>query len=288
MEIVKIPGIMQDIAMTNRMQGRRIGLVPTMGALHEGHLSLVRAAKVENNLSVVSIYVNPMQFGPAEDFLRYPRDIEADSEKLSRERVDILFMPDDSHIYPDGFSTRVKVEGISERLCGFFRPGHFTGVATVVTKLLNIVAPHKAYFGQKDFQQTVIIKRLVKDLDMRVGIAVCPTVREEDGLAMSSRNAYLSKEERRAAAVIYRCLQAASEAVKSGILEVEELKSLMEDELRMVPLVSQIQYASVYDPETIEEHQRVEGKALLAVSVKIGVTRLIDNMLVEPPRNMRG
>jgi pantoate--beta-alanine ligase len=282
MDIIRTPGIMQDIAMTNRVHGRKIGLVPTMGALHEGHLSLVRAAKAGNSLSVVSIYINPMQFGPAEDFLRYPRDIESDSEKLSREGVDILFMPDDSHIYPDGFSTKVKVGGLSERLCGFFRPGHFTGVATVVTKLLNIVSPHKAYFGQKDFQQAVIIKRLVKDLDMRVDIEVYPTVREEDGLAMSSRNAYMSKEERTAASVIYRCLEAASAAVKSGILEVKELKGLMEDTLRSVPLISEIQYASAYNPETIEELERVEGKVLLAVAVKIGVTRLIDNMLVEP------
>jgi pantoate--beta-alanine ligase len=287
-EIIRIPRIMQDIAMTNRMHGRKIGLVPTMGALHEGHLSLVRAAKEGNNISVVSIYVNPIQFGPAEDFLRYPRDMDGDSEKLSREGVDILFLPDDSHMYPKGFSTRVKVQGLSERLCGFFRPGHFTGVATVVTKLLNIVFPHKAYFGQKDFQQAVIIKRLVKDLYMGVDIAVCPTIREEDGLAMSSRNAYLSKEERPAAAVIYRCLQAASEAVKSGIIEVKELKRLMEDTLRSVPLVSEVQYASAYNPETIEELERVEREALLAVSVKIGMTRLIDNMTVEPHGKVRG
>ncbi len=284
MEIIRIPMIMKDVTMIERMRGKTIGFVPTMGALHEGHLGLVRMAKGENDISVVSIYVNPKQFGPSEDFLKYPRDTEGDIEKLAREGVDILFLPDDSHMYLEGFTTQVRVEGLSERLCGFFRPGHFTGVATVVTKLFNIVVPHKAYFGQKDYQQTVIIKRLVKDLNMGVEIVVCPTAREKDGLAMSSRNAYLLKEERQAATVIFSCLQEASEAVRSGTIEVKELKRLMENTLRAVPLVSDVQYASAYNPETLEELEKIEEEALLAVAVTIGSTRLIDNLTVVPAK----
>jgi pantoate--beta-alanine ligase len=288
MEIIRIPMIMLDVSMAERMRGKTIGFIPTMGALHEGHLNLVRMAKGESNISVVSIYVNPKQFGPAEDFLRYPRDTEGDIEKLAREGVDILFLPDDSHMYPEGFTTQVRVEVLSERLCGFFRPGHFTGVATVVTKLFNIVLPHKAYFGQKDYQQTVIIERLVKDLSMGVEIVMCPTTREKDGLAMSSRNAYLLKEERQAATVIHSCLREASEAVRSGTTDVKELKRLMENILRSVPLVSDVQYASAYNPETLEELEKIEEKALLAVAVKIGGTRLIDNLTVAPARNTIG
>jgi len=288
MEIIRIPMIMLDVTMTKRMRGKTIGFVPTMGALHEGHISLVRMAKGENDISVASIYVNPKQFGPAEDFLKYPRDMEGDTEKLAREGVDILFLPDDSHMYLDGFTTQVRVEGLSERLCGFFRPGHFTGVATVVTKLFNIVVPHKAYFGQKDYQQTVIIKRLVKDLNMGIEIVVCPTVREKDGLAMSSRNSYLLKDERHAATAIYSCLKEASEAVRSGTTDVKELKRLMENILRAVPLVSEVQYASAYSPETLEEIERIEEEALLAVAVKIGSTRLIDNLTVVPTGDIGG
>jgi len=285
MEIIRIPMIMREVTMTERIRGKTIGFVPTMGALHEGHLSLVRMAKGENNISVVSIYVNPKQFGPAEDFLKYPRDTEGDIEKLAGEGVDILFLPDDPHMYLEDFTTQVKVEGLSERLCGFFRPGHFTGVATVVTKLFNIVIPHKAYFGQKDYQQTVIIKRLVKDLNMNVEIVVCPTVREKDGVAMSSRNAYLLKEERQAATAIYSCLQEASKAARSGTTDVKELKRLMENILCAVPLFSHVQYASAYNPETLEELEKIKGEALLAVAVKIGNTRLIDNLMVVPARN---
>lgn len=271
---------MQDVARTHRMHGKTIGFVPTMGALHEGHLSLVRMAREENDIVVVSIYVNPKQFGPSEDLSRYPRNIEGDTEKLKKEEVDILLLPDDSLMYPNGFSARVEIEGLSERLCGAFRPGHFSGVATVVTKLFNIVSPTRVYFGQKDFQQTVIIKRLVKDLDMGIDVVVCPTIRDSDGLAMSSRNSYLTKEERDAAAVIYKCLMEASEAIKSGIIEVRKLKALMRDKLVSEPLVSEVQYCSVYDPERLDELEQIGNGALLAVALKIGNTRLIDNMLV--------
>ncbi len=280
MEIIRIPNIMQDTSKGHLLHSRTIGFVPTMGALHEGHLSLVRMARAENDITVVSIYVNPKQFGPSEDFLRYPRDIDGDTEKLRKEGIDILFLPDDSQMYPDGFSTHLKVEGLSDRLCGAFRPGHFSGVATIVAKLFNIVMPTRAYFGQKDFQQAIIIKRLVKDLNMDIDIVVCPTVREDDGLAMSSRNMYLTTEERAAARIIYRCLVEASEAIKSGIIEVERLKRLMKDMLASEPLISEIQYCSAYDPETLDELRQIQGETLLAIALKIGSTRLIDNIFV--------
>lgn len=284
MEIIRIPRIMQDSSKTRRMRGRTIGFVPTMGALHEGHLALVRMSKQENDITVAGIYLNPMQFGPLEDLTRYPRDLEGDTKKLRESGVDTLFLPDDAHIYPQGFSTHVEVKGLSEKLCGAFRPGHFRGVATVVTKLLNIVSPDRAYFGQKDFQQAVIIKRLVRDLDMGIGVEVCPTIREEDGLAMSSRNLYLSSAERKAATVIHRALLEASEAIRSGTVNAEAIKKGMLDKLASEPLVSEVQYCSVYDPETLEEITVVEKEALLAVALKLGATRLIDNMLVACPK----
>lgn len=271
---------MQDTSGGHILRGRTVGFVPTMGALHEGHLSLVRRARQENDITVVSIFVNPIQFGPAEDFQKYPRDIEGDTQKLLKEEVDILLMPDSSLMYPEGFSTRVEVERISEKLCGAFRPGHFRGVATVVAKLLNIVRPTRSYFGQKDFQQTVVIKRLVRDLNMGIEIVVCPTIREKDGLAMSSRNAYLSEGQRKDAAVIYRCLSEASDMLKSGIINVNNIKNSMQERILSEAPVSKIDYAGVYDPETLEDISGVQNEVLLAVALKIGNTRLIDNMLV--------
>jgi pantoate--beta-alanine ligase len=252
-----------------------------MGALHEGHLSLVRRAKQDNHVTVVSIFVNPIQFGPLEDFKKYPRDIEGDMEKLREEEVDTVFMPDISSMYPEGFLTYVEVKDISEKLCGAFRPGHLRGVATVVTKLLNIVKPKMVYLGQKDFQQSVIIKRLVKDLDMDVDVVVCPTFREKDGLAMSSRNAYLDNAQREAAKVICQCLKEASDVIKSGISDGTHVKNLMHNKLLREPLVSAIDYAGVYDPETMNELSEIKKEVLLAVALRIGSTRLIDNMLVE-------
>lgn len=280
MELIRIPGIMQQTSREHLLRSKSIGFVPTMGALHEGHLSLVRMLKKENDVTVVSIFVNPKQFGPSEDFCKYPRDICGDTAKLEDAGVDILFLPDDSLMYPEGSSTHVEVEGLSDRLCGFFRPGHFRGVATVVVKLFNIVIPVRAYFGQKDFQQTVIIKRLVKDLDMGIDVVVCPTLREEDGLAMSSRNLYLSVEERKAATVIYRTLVETSNAVKNGIMEVEKIKDIMLGMLRSEPLVKEVQYCSAFDTGTLIEPERIEGEALLAIALQIGNTRLIDNMVV--------
>jgi pantoate--beta-alanine ligase len=251
-----------------------------MGALHGGHLSLIRRAKMENDVTVVSIFINPLQFGPAEYHDKYPRDIEEDIRKLRDEQIDILFLPDNNLMYPQGFSTSVEVAGLSERLCGKFRPGHFRGVATVVAKLFNVISPTRAYFGQKDFQQTAVIKRMAKDLHFDADIIVCPTIREHDGLAMSSRNVYLDAEQRKAARALYRCLMAAADSVKSGMPSGEKTGGLMREILAAEPLISQIDYASAYAPETLEEIDEIKSEVLLAVAVRIGNTRLIDNIFL--------
>ncbi|MFA5352821.1 MAG: pantoate--beta-alanine ligase [Thermodesulfovibrionales bacterium] len=281
MEIISGPAEIHEILKRYTSQGRTIGFVPTMGALHEGHLCLMRKARTENDIVAASIFVNPIQFGQNEDFNRYPRDIEGDSAKLKAEGVDILFLPEARAMYPSGFTSAVEVKGLSQKLCGQFRPGHFTGVATVVCKLLNIVSPTRAYFGQKDFQQTVVIRRMVEDLNMDAAIVTVPTMREPDGLAMSSRNAYLAPEERKAAVALYRALDAASRMIKSGEALSAGVVRLMHDILRMDHL-TEIQYAGVYDPESLDEVSEIRGRCLLAIAVKIGRTRLIDNMIVEP------
>ncbi len=252
-----------------------------MGALHEGHLSLVRRAKEDNDITVVSIFVNPIQFGPSEDYAKYPRDIEEDTRKLQNENVDILFLPDVATMYPEDFLTYVEVEKVSEKLCGAFRPGHFRGVATVVMKLFNIVKPTSAYFGQKDFQQTIVIKQMVKDLDLDVDIVICPTVRESDGLAMSSRNMYLDDEQRRAATIIYKTLLEASTLIKSGIIQGKDIQEIIKKKILEEPAVTKIDYIGVYDPITLEEIHDIKKDVLLAAAIKIGSTRLIDNMLVK-------
>jgi pantoate--beta-alanine ligase len=279
MEIIRIPRLMQDMAFKERMRGKSLGFVPTMGSLHEGHMSLARVCREENDMAVVSIFVNPAQFGPSEDYKNYPRDTEADMEALRPLGIDVLFLPEASSIYPNGFSTTVRVGEISEKLCGRFRPGHFDGVATVVAKLLNIVFPQRAYFGAKDYQQTLIVKKLVRDLNMPVEVVLCHTVREADGLAMSSRNSYLSSDERKAASAVFRALSRAKEQISSGITDVVEIKRSMHEALSG-PLIKEIQYASVYDPETLDELSDVKKEALIAAAVRIGCTRLIDNMLV--------
>jgi len=282
MEIIRIPRIMQDTARGHLLRSRTIGFVPTMGALHEGHLSLVRMSREENNITAVSIYVNPTQFGPSEDYTKYPRQIEADIERLREETVDILFLPDDTLMYPTGFSTAIEVKGLSDRMCGHFRPGHFKGVATIVAKLFYVVRPTRAYFGQKDFQQTVIIRRMTKDLSLDIEIVVCPTIREEDGLALSSRNAYLELQQRVAASGLYRCLSDVSREITAGVLSGADIRARMEQMLSSETLISAIDYASVYDPETLEEVEYIKGEVLLAIAARIGATRLIDNMLVNP------
>jgi pantoate--beta-alanine ligase len=287
MEIIRIPTIMRQTSHEHLKKGKTIGFVPTMGALHEGHLSLVRRAKQENDITTVSIFVNPIQFGPSEDFERYPRDREGDLEKLQKEKTDVTFIPEISSMYPERFLTHIEVNEISGRLCGAFRPNHFRGVATVVTKLLNIVKPTRVYFGQKDFQQSVIIKQLVRDLDIGVDVVVCPTVREQDGLAMSSRNTYLSEEQRKAATVIYECLREASDLVKSGIVDGIFIKGFMQERILNVPGISSVDYAGVYNPETMIEMSEINGDILLAIALKIGNTRLIDNMLVTGLHNIQ-
>jgi pantoate--beta-alanine ligase len=280
MEIIQLPEAMQNRAKSYLLNGRTIGFVPTMGSLHEGHLSLVRRARQESDITVVSIFVNPIQFGPSEDFERYPRDTKGDLEKLQQENADVIFMPEMSLMYPQRFLTHVEVDEISQRLCGALRPNHFRGVATVITKLLNIVKPTKVYFGQKDFQQSVIIKKLVRDLNIDTDVVICPTVRERDGLAMSSRNAYLTEKQRKAATVIYKCLQEASDLIKSGIIDGAVVRGFMQERILKETDISSIDYAGVYDPETMVDVSEISGDTLLAVALKIGDTRLIDNMLV--------
>lgn len=255
------------------------GLVPTMGYLHEGHLSLVRRARAENDRVAVTIFVNPAQFSPQEDFAAYPRDLGRDLALLKQEGVDLVFTPSNEVIYPPDFQTYVIVEEVTRPLEGAARPTHFRGVATVVAKLFNIVQPTRAYFGQKDAQQTVVIQRMVTDLNFNLEIIVCPTVREADGLALSSRNAYLSTEQRSAATVLYRALSAAKTAFEAGERNGDVLRQLMRDTIAAEPL-ARLDYVSVAHPTTLAELQMVERKALFSLAVFFGRMRLIDNMLV--------
>ena len=260
---------------------RSVGFVPTMGYLHEGHLALVRRARAENETVVVSIFVNPLQFGPQEDYDRYPRDLDRDLDLLEREGVDAVFAPSVSEMYPSGFSTAVAVTGpIAERLEGEARPGHFRGVATVVTRLFGLVQPQRAYFGWKDAQQVLVVQRLVQDLALPVDIVPLPTVREAGGLAMSSRNVYLSPEERVAASAIPRALFAALERFRSGERAAAALRDLVRRTLTTTPV--RLEYVSVSDLETFQEVEYVERPALLLVAAWIGTTRLIDNVLLDP------
>jgi len=281
MEIIRIPRIMHDTARNYILRGKSIGFVPTMGALHEGHMSLVRRSCHENDITTVSIFVNPLQFGPSEDFQQYPRDFDADSERLRNEEVDILFLPDSSSMYPDRFDTYIEVGDIAKKLCGAFRPGHFRGVATVVAKLFNTVNPVRAYFGQKDFQQTLVIKQMIRDLDMNVDSIVCPTVREKDGIAVSSRNVYLDAAQRDAVTVIFKSLNEASESIKAGERDAGSVRDMMRQRIMTEEMISEIDYIGVYDPETLDEASLAEKEVLLAVAVRIGKTRLIDNMIVD-------
>ncbi|MGH9863530.1 MAG: pantoate--beta-alanine ligase [Candidatus Acidiferrales bacterium] len=273
-------GEMQVAAEGARSSGQRLGLVPTMGALHEGHLSLVRAARQRADVVVVSIFVNPAQFGPGEDYLRYPRPLEADSELLTREGVDILFAPPVEEIYPEGFQTYITVERVSQPLCGPFRPGHFRGVATVVLKLFNIVQPNAAFFGRKDAQQCMVIERLARDLHLPVEIVACPIVREPDGLAMSSRNAYLSGEDHAAALALYRSLSRAREMLLAGERRADEILKAMRALVEAEPR-ARVDYIEIVNAETLEPLERIAGRALIALALWIGPARLIDNLLVE-------
>jgi pantoate--beta-alanine ligase len=256
-----------------------VGLVPTMGFLHAGHMALVERARRENDYVVVSIFVNPAQFGPREDLGRYPRDMERDLSLLREAGVDLVFAPDVTEVYPEGFGTYVTVEGLSDKLEGAFRPSHFRGVATVVAKLFNIIPANRAYFGQKDAQQVLVLRRMARDLDFRHEIVVVPTVREPDGLALSSRNSYLNAEERQSALVLSRALSVAEEMYRDGERRATEIRSAMRVLLDATPLVK-TDYASVSNPETLEELDRIEDRALVAIAARVGRTRLIDNILL--------
>jgi len=260
------------------LRSLKAGFVPTMGCLHEGHLSLVRRCRAECDVTVASIFVNPTQFGPGEDFARYPRDLDRDSSLLENEGVDLLFVPEASAIYPEGFSTHVEVAGLPDGLCAAFRPGHFTGVATIVAKLFNIVRPDAAYFGQKDAQQAALIRRMATDLDFGIEIVVCPTVREPDGLAMSSRNSYLTAEDRSAAPALYRALLAAQGAAATGERSAAILRSIVEEGLKGTPF--RIQYVEVVDAIDLKPVDRLRREALVAAAAYLGSTRLIDNVIV--------
>jgi pantoate--beta-alanine ligase len=280
---VKVLRTVADMrAWRDRTRGS-VGLVPTMGYLHEGHLSLVRAARAANDTVVTSVFVNPTQFGPNEDLARYPRDEARDLALLEAESVDVVFAPPVEQVYPEAFSTYVAVEGLTARLEGASRPTHFRGVTTVVLKLLNIVQPHRAYFGRKDAQQLAVVRRMARDLDVPVEIVGMPIVREPDGLAMSSRNAYLSPEERRAALVLSRALHVAEELYSSGERFGATIRARMSDEVSAEPLAS-LDYVSVADTQTLDELEHIDRPALVSLAVHIGATRLIDNTtLGDPP-----
>lgn len=279
MKIIEDINEMHHYAMQLRHEGKAIGFVPTMGALHEGHLSLMRQAREASEHVVVSIFVNPAQFGPKEDYKEYPRDPRGDTGMTRTADVDTLFTPPPSAIYPEGYRTYVEVEGLSSVMCGRTRPDHFRGVATIVLKLFNIVRPHKAFFGQKDYQQTVIIRRMTKDLHLGVDVMVLPTVREADGLAMSSRNQYLSLEERRSAAILYRSLQEARSRFDRGEHSAEKLREVIIEVLKGEPSV-QLEYAAIVHPETLEEVREADNGTVIAITARIGRTRLIDNILL--------
>jgi pantoate--beta-alanine ligase len=254
-----------------------VGFVPTMGYLHEGHLVLARRARAENRIAAVSIFVNPTQFGPTEDFARYPRDPDRDLSLLEKEGVDWVFMPTVEDMYPQGSSTWVAVEKVTDRLEGAIRPGHFRGVATVVAKLFNIVQPTRAYFGQKDAQQVVVTKRMVADLNMNLEVVVVPTVREPDGLAMSSRNVYLNPQERQAALVLWKSLNLAQQLWLEGERKAERVRQQMASLIQKEPL-ARIEYISIAHPETLEELTEIDQPALVSLAVRFGKTRLIDNI----------
>ncbi len=281
MEFKKIESVqeMNGVALSLRAEGKSIGFVPTMGYFHEGHLSLMRAARTDNDIVVVSHLVNPIQFAPGEDLERYPRDINRDVELAMGVGVDLLFAPEIGEIYPEGFCTRIVVQGLSEKLCGESRPNHFQGVTTVVGKLFNIIQPHRVYFGLKDFQQTVVIRRMVQDLNFDVEIVALPTVREEDGLAMSSRNSNLSAEERSAALCLNDSLDLAARKIREGEQNADRIRGEIREKIGQKKL-ARIDYVSVSDPVNMDEVTVIEGEVVVSMAVFIGDTRLIDNVLV--------
>lgn len=280
MKLITSPAQIQSYCLSARTEGKTIGLVPTMGFLHEGHLSLMRPARDENDLLVVSIFVNPTQFGPSEDYEAYPRDLQRDSEMAAEVGVDVIFSPTVEDMYPNGYATFVHVEHITEKMCGAARPGHFRGVTTIVAKLFNLIQPHKVYFGQKDAQQTVVIRRMAEDLNFGIEIAVLPTVREDDDVAMSSRNKYLNQDERQAALVLIKSLRMAEDLVKSGQANAAEISRKMRDMIQAEPL-AKIDYIAIVDADTLADIDIIKGNTLIALAVFMGKTRLIDNVILD-------
>lgn len=282
MQVIETVAKLREQVTAARAAGKRIGLVPTMGYLHAGHLSLVHAGRRECDVVVMSIFVNPKQFGPQEDFATYPRNMERDLMLAQEAGVDIVFAPPVEEVYPEGFHSEVIVHGLTESMCGTSRPGHFDGVTTVVAKLFNMVGPDRAYFGQKDYQQVVVIQKMVTDLNMPLTVVACPIVREDDDLAMSSRNAYLSTEERRAALVLSRALHLAAERVAAGERQGPRLVAMVREYIATEPL-ARIDYVAVCDPQTLQEVETCTGTVVVALAVFIGTTRLIDNALLPIP-----
>jgi pantoate--beta-alanine ligase len=280
MQIIAEPRHMQQLAEETRRAGRSIGVVPTMGALHAGHLSLLRRCRAESDLAVMTLFVNPLQFDRKDDLARYPRDQDRDARLAREAGVDVIYTPTPEAMYPAGYATYVTVEGLADRWEGATRPGHFRGVATVCTKLFTACRPHRAYFGQKDYQQTLVMRRLVADLDLGLELVVLPTVREADGLALSSRNVLLTPEARRQAVTISRALTAAQAAVKGGERDAERLRATIEAQIRTAPL-AEIEYVAVCDPDTLASLTRLAPRGVALVAARFGPVRLIDNILLD-------
>jgi pantoate--beta-alanine ligase len=280
MRIIETISDMKLFVQQAKEHGLSIGLVPTMGSLHEGHLALMRQAKKDCDVVVVSIFVNPTQFGPNEDYAKYPRDLTGDSEQAGKAGVEVIFHPQVQEMYPKGYNSFIEIDGITEKLCGLSRPGHFRGVATIVAKLLNIIQPDTAFFGQKDAQQVLVLQRMVSDLNMNVALEIVPIVREKDGLAMSSRNAFLTDDERKAALVLYRSLQLAQQLVTLGEVNVEKIRQQVITNIQAEER-AEIDYAEIHSYPLLENIDTIEQKALLALAVRIGNTRLIDNIILE-------
>lgn len=281
MKIISTVKDMQRYVGHNYRKGRKIGLVPTMGYFHDGHLMLMREGRKLCDRLVVSIFVNPLQFGVGEDYAAYPRDMKRDLGLAKQQRANVVFAPPPDEIYPPGFSTFVEEDKLSKKMCGRFRVGHFKGVTTVVAKLFNIIRPHVAVFGQKDAQQIAVIRKMIRDLNYPTNLVVIPTIREKGGLACSSRNDYLSARERKEAEVLYGSLRLADGMVKSGVRDARKLAEAMKLKIGAAPLVK-IEYIEVTDPETLESVRDVKSKTLIALAARVGKARLIDNILVEP------
>jgi len=280
MKIIENISRMTTLSKMLKKEGKAIGFVPTMGYLHEGHLSLARTAKKHTDTVVMSIFVNPIQFGPNEDFDKYPRDLKRDEELARSAGVDVVFYPSAKEMYPQGYATYVNVEGLTDTLCGASRPGHFKGVTTVVAKLFGIIRPDMAYFGQKDAQQAIVIKKMVEDLNMGVEIKILPIVREKDGLAMSSRNIYLSDGERRDAGVLYQALKKAEEVIRQGERDPKKVIKTMEDMIKAKPGI-RVEYISITDTKDLKPVQALSGEVLVALAVFTGKTRLIDDIIMK-------